>query len=330
MNRARRPFARRPHAGRRSAGRSPAAAALLLAVAPLWGAMALGPSAFAQAPFGQEALGRGERFRAPTAIDPRPPAVVPTAFPQSTQLAPAPQIVPAPPPVAIDPRLTDPPAASSATPPAAAAPPARPAAVAPATPVTVGVRPGGRRAPQSMQALSLTHISLPEARTLAVHDIITVLVDEKSEVAVQSRFDRRRNSSIDASIDEFVRLDPTGRLVLSATGDPGMDLSAGVRMQSNGSGVDTEAVRYRIAAEIVDVLPNGNVVLEARKQIRNNRDVWEYTLTGTIAAQKVNRDLTAHSEDIAALKIEKRSKGKIYSSAARPWGVRAFDMLWPF
>ncbi|QDT14097.1 flagellar basal body L-ring protein FlgH [Alienimonas californiensis] len=303
-----------------SAVRSSRSAALLLGVGPLLCASALCPTAF-----GQGAGGQGESFRMPSTIDPRSPSIVPTAFPQT------PQIIPAPAPLAIDPRLTVPPSDSpAALPQGPLAGPAPGPAVAPARPVLVGVRPGGRRAPQSMRELSLTHISLPEARTLAVHDIITVLVDEKSEVAVQSRFDRRRNSALEASINEFVRLDPTGRLILSATGEPSVDLESGVRIQATGSGIDTEAVRYRIAAEVVDVLPNGNVVLEARKEIRNNRDVWEYTLTGTIAAQKVNRDLTAQSEDVANLKIEKRAKGKIYSSTARPWGIRVFDLLWPF
>jgi len=181
-----------------------------------------------------------------------------------------------------------------------------------------------------VQALSLTHLVLPEPRAIAVHDIITVLVDEKSEVAVQSRFDRRRSASLDASIDEFVRLDPTGRLILSATGDPAMDVSSGVRIQSDGRSLDTEAVRYRIAAEVVDVLPNGNVVLEARKEIRSNGDVWEYRLTGTIAAEKVRRDMTALSEDIANMQVDKQSAGKVFSSAARAWGVRMLDVMWPF
>ncbi len=206
----------------------------------------------------------------------------------------------------------------------------RQAVPAAATPVRIGVRPGGPRVPRSIRALSLTHIALPEPRAITVHDIITVLVDEKSEIAVQSRFDRRRNATLEASIDEFVRLDPTGRLILSATGDPSIDLGAGVRTQANGSSIDSEAVRYRIAAEVVDVLPNGNVVLEARKQIRDNKAVFEYTLTGTIAAEKVNRDMTALSEDVAALKIEKRTSGKVRNSTRLPWGAQVLDAVWPF
>ena len=205
-----------------------------------------------------------------------------------------------------------------------------PAALVPQVAAPSFVRPGGPRRPRSMRSLSFTHIALPEPRVVKVHDIVTVLVDEKAEVAVQSRFDRRRNLTLEANIDEFVRLDPTGRLIASATAQPSIDLGAGVRAQANGGSLDSEAVRYRIAAEVVDVLPNGNVVLEARKSIRNNRDVWEYTLTGTIAAEKIARDMTAISEDIAAVRISKRSTGKVARSTGRAWGVRLLDRLWPF
>ena len=183
---------------------------------------------------------------------------------------------------------------------------------------------------RSVKQLSWTYIEPPEPRVLAVHDIITVLVDEKSEVTVQSRFDRQKTSSLVAELKEFVRLDDSGRLVASALNQPTIDAAVQARIQANGNLADREGIRYRIAAEVVDVLPNGNVVLEARKSIRSNRDVWEYTLTGTLSSDKVNRDLTAVSEDVANLRIEKRQQGKIYDSTKRGWGLRMLDKLIPF
>ena len=192
------------------------------------------------------------------------------------------------------------------------------------------VRPGGPRRARSMEQLSFTHIALPEPRVVQVHDIVTILVDEKSEVIIQSRFDRRRTATLEAGINEFLRLDGFGRLVPSATTSPGADLEAGVRLQANGGATDAEGIRYRIAADVVDVLPNGNVVLEARKKIRSNGDVWEYTLTGTIASEKIRRDMTAVSEDVAALKIEKNQSGKVFRSTHPGWGLRLLDRAWPF
>ena len=192
------------------------------------------------------------------------------------------------------------------------------------------VRPGGPRRVRSMQQLSFTHIPVPEPRVVQVHDIVTILVDEKSEVLIQSRFDRRRTATLEAGINEFLRLDAFGRLVPSATASPGADLEAGVRLQANGGSTDAEGIRYRIAADVVDVLPNGNVVLEARKQIRSKRDTWEYTLTGTIAAEKIRADMTAVSEDIANLRISKDQTGKVSNSTRPGWGLRMFDRFWPW
>ena len=228
--------------------------------------------------------------------------------------------------------LAAPPAAGPVAPAVGTVPvaPAPPPAVA-GPPVAAGheaVGVWGPRRPRLVAEVSMTHISLPPPRVIAVHDILTILVDEKSEVAVRSRFDRRRNLTLDADIGDWVRLADIGRLFLGPATTVG-ELTGGLQLQNDGRGIDTEAVRYRIAAEVVDVLPNGNLVLEARKTIVSNRDRWEYTLTGTIPAEKVNRDLTAVSEDVAALTIEKRSAGRIPRSSGRGWAVRIIDAVWP-
>ena len=91
-----------------------------------------------------------------------------------------------------------------------------------------------------------------------------------------------------------------------------------------------EGIRYRIAATVVGVLPNGNVVLEARKVIHSNDGAWEYTLTGTIASRDIRNDYTASSETIANLQIEKNQSGKVADSTQRPWGLWLYDKLSPF
>ena len=300
-------------------------AALLCAAAPL------PPGSVVPAPFppAADADGSVETYANPTPVGP-PSSFGPVGPPALNGPGPV-EVGPVGPPTeAVKPPVSPRPIPVGPTAPLPPGAGPLPTAPVPQVAAPAFVRPGGPRRRRSMQSLSFTHIALPEPRVVQVHDIVTVLVDEKAEVAVQSRFDRRRNLTLEANIDEFVRLDPTGRLIASATAQPSIDLGAGVRAQANGGSLDSEAVRYRIAAEVVDVLPNGNVVLEARKSIRNNRDVWEYTLTGTIAAEKIARDMTAISEDIAAVRISKRSTGKVARSTGRAWGVRLLDRLWPF
>ncbi len=127
-----------------------------------------------------------------------------------------------------------------------------------------------------------------------------------------------------------MRIGKTGNLATAASNQPTINANLQGRMQTTGQLTDQEGVRYRIAATVVDVLPNGNLVLEARKSIRSNRDVWEYSLTGVIRSEDILGNNSALSEDIANLKIVKKQRGKVYDSTRRPWGVLLYDLIFPF
>ena len=184
--------------------------------------------------------------------------------------------------------------------------------------------------PRKVRDYSWIYIDAPQPKEVKVHDIISIIVDEKSEVTVNSRYNRQRNSTLKAELKEFVRIGDTGNLENAAENSPKIDTQLQSRMQSTGQLTDQEGIRYRIAATVVDVLPNGNIVLEARKSIRTNRDVWEYSLTGVLRSEDIARDNTALSENIANLNIVKRQQGKVYDSTKRPWGVVLYDLLSPF
>lgn len=192
-------------------------------------------------------------------------------------------------------------------------------------------RPFGSMGPaRTVRELSLIYIDEPEPRELKVHDIVTVIVDEKSRVSVTSRFDRQRNGTLKAELKEFLRIDDNGNLANAALNAPTIDGTLQNRFQANGQMTDGEGIQYRIAAVVVDVLPNGNLVLEARKSIRSNRDIWEYSLTGTVRSKDVAKDNTVLSENIAYLNIEKHQRGKVYDSTKRAWGTLIYDVIFPF
>jgi flagellar basal body L-ring protein FlgH len=60
--------------------------------------------------------------------------------------------------------------------------------------------------------LSWIYIDRPRPRKLGVHDIITVVVDEKSESTQNTRFNRQRNIIFNAIMREFIRIDSKGNL----------------------------------------------------------------------------------------------------------------------
>ena len=204
-------------------------------------------------------------------------------------------------------------------------PPPPDVAVGPVLPNT-GIPQG----PPTLQDMSWTVVVKPRPRPIRVHDILTITVDDKNEVFVDNRFNRSRIAQLKAELKEFIRLDPRGNLVPAALNGPTVDAGLQSRLNSQGQIQTAEGVKYVIAATVVDIRPNGNLVLEARKRVRSNRDVWEYKLTGEVRPEKVNRDFTVVSEDIANLGIERNQKGKVAHGTKRPWGVVLYDWLSPF
>lgn len=183
--------------------------------------------------------------------------------------------------------------------------------------------------PGTMRELSWIVTEKPAPRQIRIHDILTITVDDKSEMIVDNRFNRSRLSQLKAELKEFIRISD-GTLENAASNSPKIDANLQSRLNSQGQIQSSEGIKYIVAATVVDIRPNGNLVLEAKKRVRANNDIWEYRLTGEIRPDKINRDFTAISEDIANMYIEKNQAGKVHQSTKRPWGVVLYDWLSPF
>ncbi len=173
----------------------------------------------------------------------------------------------------------------------------------------------------------------PPPPQIMVHDIITIEVDEKAEVIVNSRFNRQRNATYTAQLKEFIRLvnnDGYQKVVPAAASQPTVDATLTNRLQTIGQSTDLEGITYKIGATVVDILPNGTLVLEARKSIRTNQDFFEYRLTGRVDKAKISPTRSARTEDIAELRIERKQRGKVFDSTKVNWGARILDTVLPF
>lgn len=184
--------------------------------------------------------------------------------------------------------------------------------------------------PPRMREVSWIFIESAPPKKVRVHDILTVMIDEKSEVVQTSRFDRQRNILLRAQLREFLRIGTSGNLRPAALDQPQVDAQLRSQMNSYGNAKTNEGMKYRIAATVVDVLPNGTLVLEARKTIRTNTEVWEYSLTGRCRTEDIQANNTIVSENIADMNISKVERGKVRDSADRGWFTWLYDILLPF
>ena len=85
-----------------------------------------------------------------------------------------------------------------------------------------------------------------------------------------------------------------------------------------------------ISAKVVEVMPNGNLMLEARKELTINNEKQILVLTGMIRPDDIDSNNTVLSSKIADAQIYYVGDGVIQDKQSPGWLVRIMDKVWPF
>ena len=113
-------------------------------------------------------------------------------------------------------------------------------------------------------------------------------------------------------------------------GDPTVGTQSINNNRAESTVESRESMTFNIAATVVDIRPNGLLVLEARKQIRVNDNLWETSLTGICRGQDIAPDNVVLSKDLIDLEIRKDDRGHLRDGYKRGWFQRWFDRVQPF
>jgi len=191
--------------------------------------------------------------------------------------------------------------------------------------------PGDERQVLRLSNSSFLYQKLEPPPELKLNDLITVIVDEKSQLISEGEVNRRKNARYDAQLKSWLELDGLDvRPAEQPNGDPRANGTLDNQYQATSELETRDSLKFRVAARIVDVRPNGNLVLEAHRTIRNNEEVWEQSLTGVIRREDVLPNNTVLSEDIAELSVNKREIGGVRDGYRRGWLSRLYDRFSPF
>ena len=186
-----------------------------------------------------------------------------------------------------------------------------------------------RRGPIRLSDISYSYVEPEPVKELQIHDLVTVMVDEASQVLSEGELDRRKKAEGKFSLDEWILLKGW-----SVTQDPGtphkIDGSMSNKYRAEGELETRESMKFRIACEIVDIRPNGTLVLEGRRFIQNNTEQWEMALTGIVRPEDILPNNTVLSEDVASMRIFKREAGHVRDGYRRGWLLKIFDRYQPF
>ena len=172
-----------------------------------------------------------------------------------------------------------------------------------------------------------------EPKKFRKHDIITVVVQEESSATSTSKSDSQKQQDFDLALQQFLKLSLSNLAVSSSTNSgtlPEVKFKYNNNRQNAADQQRTDTATLRISATIVDVKPNGTLVIEATKQIKMDKEVQHMTLSGTCRAEDVAVDNTVLSTQLADLKLEKNTTGEVRDGVKRGWLNGLIDKYNPF
>ncbi len=188
-----------------------------------------------------------------------------------------------------------------------------------------------QRGPLTLERNSWTYRPPQPAKKIKLNDLITVMVDEKSTVVSEGEMDRRKKANGDLVLKDWILLDGLTAIPdPQSKGDPHISGEMENKMRSESGFESRDSMKFRIACRVADIRPNGNLILEGRRSVRNNRDIWDYSLSGEIRPDDVLPDNTVLSENVADIRIYKRESGHVRDGYRRGWFLLWLDKFQPF
>jgi flagellar L-ring protein FlgH len=171
-----------------------------------------------------------------------------------------------------------------------------------------------------------------DQRASRVGDIITVLVTINDQAQLQNETKRSRQNSDDANLTNFLGFESHLQNWLPKAVDPASLISMGSDTSNDGKGSINrqEQISLQLAATIVQVLPNGNLVIQGKQQVTVNFDLRELTITGIIRPQDIDSTNSISYNQIAEARIEYGGKGQVQDVQQPRYGEQLFDILMPF
>lgn len=171
-----------------------------------------------------------------------------------------------------------------------------------------------------------------DQRAQDVGDILTILISFKNKANMKNHTDIARTTSEHIEAPNLLGYEADLARVLPQAIDPKnlVNFSSKPSNVSEGAIKREETIDFKVAATVVQVLPNGNLVVMGRQEMRVNNEVREMLITGIIRPQDILAENTISYEKIAEARISYGGRGQISDIQQAPWGQQVLNIISPF
>jgi flagellar L-ring protein precursor FlgH len=169
-----------------------------------------------------------------------------------------------------------------------------------------------------------------DQRAHQIGDLLTVTVNITDQANFANETQRSRTNKEDSGITDFIGAKTLGAQAQKVL--PGRILTADSTASSDGKGSiqRQETLQTNVAAVVTQVLPNGNLVVEGKQEIRVNFEVRELIVAGIVRPEDIQSDNTIDSSKIAQARISYGGRGQVTDVQQPRYGQQVMDVLLPF
>jgi len=170
-----------------------------------------------------------------------------------------------------------------------------------------------------------------DQRAHVVGDLLTVKVNINDTAIFQDQTQLSRTTTEDSAITNFVGANALGGSVATAV-LPGSLLTANSNSQMNGQGTINrqDQLVTNVAAVVTQVLPNGNMVIEGKQEVRLNAEIRELIVAGVVRPEDIQSDNAIELQKIAEARVAYGGRGTLTNIQTERWGQQAVDIILPF
>ncbi len=171
-----------------------------------------------------------------------------------------------------------------------------------------------------------------DQRANEVGDILTVRLDIADSAALANTTSRTRNDSEDGDVSALIGIEQEFTKVLPEGINPAATVSLGTQHATEGDGeIDREEeISVTLAAIITQILPNGNLVIFGRQEVRVNYEMREMMVTGVVRREDIDYNNTISHEKIAEMRVAYGGRGTLSDLQQPRYGTQLIDILFPF
>ena len=173
---------------------------------------------------------------------------------------------------------------------------------------------------------------LGDRRALQQGDIMTVVIEIDDKAEISNTTSRSRDGSDSMNIPNLVGIPqklakqwPDGASPTNA-----IDLSSNSSSKGDGSVRRKEKLTLRIAATIIQVLPNGVLAIEGTQEVRVNFELRELLVNGYVRPEDISRQNEITYDKIASARISYGGRGQISDVQQPRYGRQVLEAILPF